>query len=127
MSDINIHGVPNAGGSYSLTGKKVMVHDPVAPLSESTVMVDATDFGSAGPGNYSAPMWKEADGDMIAGNTDFTHASLVGATQMNYIIVNKVIEFIDEDYTFDPITGTIDRTPNQWFAGDKMITPHKTA
>jgi hypothetical protein len=126
MSAINIHGVPNASGGYSLTGKKVMVHDPVAPLATSTVMVDATDLGTGG-GVYSAPMWKQTDGDMTIGETDFTHASLIGATQMNFIIVNKVIEFINEDYTFDPLTGTIDRTPNQWFAGDKMITPHKTA
>lgn len=126
MSAINIHGVPNASGGYSLTGKKVMVHDPVAPLDTSTVLVNATDF-AAGGSVYAAPMWKEADGDMTAGQTDFTHASLVGATEMNFIIVNKVIEFIDEDYTFDPLTGTIDRSPNQWFAGDKMVTPHKTA
>lgn len=102
-----------------------MVHDPTAPLATSTVLFDADGF--AGAGSYAAPMWKEANGDMVAGQTDFTHASLIGATQMNYIIVNKIIEFIDEDYTFDSVTGTIDRAPNQWFAGDKMITPHKTA
>lgn len=126
MSAINIHGVPNAPGGYSLTGKKVMVHDPVAALATSTVLVDAETLATGG-GVYSAPMWKEADGDMTAGQTDFTDASLIGATHMNFIIVNKVIEFIDEDYTFDNSTGTIDRAPNQWFAGDKMVTPHKTA
>jgi hypothetical protein len=124
MSSINIHGIPNAPGGYSLAGKKVMVHDPVAPLASSTKLVDATDFG--GGGGYSAPMWKQADGDLVIGETDFTHASLVGATQINFIIVNKIVEFIDDDYTFDPVTGTIDRSPNQWFAGDKMVTPHKT-
>lgn len=126
MSAINIHGVPNAPGGYSLTGKKVMVHDPVAALDSSTVLVDATDLGS-GSGGYSAPIWKESMGQLVVGQTDFTSASLIGATEMNFIIVNKVIEFIDEDYTFNSATGTIDRAPNQWFAGDKMITPHKTA
>jgi hypothetical protein len=122
MGSINIHGVPNAGVGYSLTGKKVMVHDPVAPLATSTVLVDATDLGSAG--GYSAPMWTEAGGDMTEGSTTFTDASLIGATEMNFIIVNKVIEFIDEDYTFNNLTGTITRT-NEWQEGDKMVTPHK--
>lgn len=125
MSDINIHGVPDAPGGYSLTGKKVMVHDDSAPLATSTVKVLATDLaGSGSGGGYEAPMWKEADGDMTAGLNTFTHASIVGATEMNYIIVNKVIEFIDEDYTFD---GTTITRTNIWFAGDKMITPFKPA
>jgi hypothetical protein len=128
MSDINIHGIPDAPGGYSYTGKKVMVHDPVAPLGSSTVLVDATDFSSGGGGTgYAAPMWKESDGDMTAGFTTFTNASLVGATEINFIIVNKVVEFIDEDYTFDQITGTIDRSPNTWASGDKMVTPYKPA
>lgn len=123
---INIQQVPNAPGGYSLTGKKVMVHDQSAPLESSTVMVNATSLGGDGgsDGSYAAPMWKEADGDMTAGLTTFSHASLIGATEMNFIIVNKVIEFIDDDYTFNSGTGTITRT-NQWFAGDKMVTPHK--
>jgi hypothetical protein len=127
MSDINIHGVPLAPGGYSLTDKHVMVHDLSAPLATSTVLVDATEFGSGGGSGYAAPMWKEADGDMTAGLTTFSHASLIGATEMNFIIVNKVIEFIDEDYTFNSGTGEIDRAPNLWFAGDKMVTPHKPA
>lgn len=120
---INIHGVPNAPVGYSLTGKKIMVHDPVAPLATSTKLVDATSIGGA----YKAPMWTEEDGDLTEGSNDFTHSSLIGATEMNFIIVNKVIEFIDEDYTFDPLTGTIDRSPNEWFASDKMVTPYKPA
>jgi hypothetical protein len=121
---INIHQIPNAPPGYSLTGKKIMVHDQTAPLAASTVMVNATSLGD-GAGGYAAPMWKEADGDMVAGQTDFAHADLIGATEINFIIVNKIIEFIDDDYTFDIVTGTIDRSPNQWFAGDKMITPYK--
>lgn len=122
---INIHGVPNASGGYSLTGKKIMVHDPVAPLETSTVLVNATSLG--GGGGNAGPMWKEADGDMTAGETTFQNDDLIGATDLNYIIVNKIIEFIDDDYTFDPVTGTIDRSPNEWFAGDKMVTPYKPA
>ena len=126
MSDINIHGIPNAPGGYSLTGKKVMVHNPTAPLGSSTVLVDATTIAGTG-GSDKSTMWKEADGDMTAGITTFANAALVGATEMNFIIVNKVIEYIDEDYTFDNVTGTIDRSPNQWQAGDKMVTPYKPA
>lgn len=121
---INIHGIPDAPVGYSLTGKKIMVHDPLAPLATSTKLYPASSLG--GGGGYAAPMWKESDGDMTAGLTTFTDASLVGATEMNFIIVNKVIEFIDEDYTFNSATGTITRT-NQWQVGDKMITPHKPA
>jgi len=122
---INIQQVPNAPGGYSLTGKKIMVHDQTAPLNASTVMVPATSLGGSGSGDsYAAPMWKESDGDMTAGLTTFQDNSLIGASEINFIIVNKVIEFIDEDYTFDDVTGTITRT-NIWFAGDKMITPYK--
>ena len=122
---INIQQIPNAPGGYSLTGKKVMVHDQTAPLATSTVLVNATSFGGSGGGGYAAPIWKEADGDMVAGQTDFQDNSLIGASEINFIIVNKIIEFIDDDYTFDSITGTIDRSPNLWFAGDKAITPYK--
>lgn len=128
MSIINIHGIPNAPGGYSLSGKKVMVHDPLAALDTSTKLVDAEDLGNGTvAGGYAAPMWKETDGDMVAGETTFQHDDLIGATEVNYIIVNKIIEFIDEDYTFDPVTGTIDRSPNEWFALDKMVTPYKPA
>lgn len=125
MSDINIHGVPNAPVGYSLTGKKIMVHDPIAPLATSTKMYDATSFASSN--QFTKLMFKEADGDMTAGQTDFTHASLIGATELLEITVNKVVEYVDEDFTFDPVTGTIDRTPNIWFAGDKMVVGFKSA
>lgn len=121
---INIQQVPDAPVGYDLTGKKIMVHDQAAPIGASTVMVDADDLG--GGGGYAAPIWSVDGGDLTAGLTTFTHASLIGATEMNFIIVNKVIEFIGDDYTFNSGTGTITRT-NEWFAGDKMITPHKTS
>lgn len=122
---INTSGIPNAPDGYSLTGKKIMVHDPSAPITANTVLYPASSLGGGG-GNYAAPMWKEADGDMTAGLTTFSHASLVGATEINFIIVNKINEYIDEDYTFNSGTGTITRV-NQFQSGDKMITPHKPA
>lgn len=97
-----------------------MVHNQSAPLASSTLLIPAGTLGAS----YAAPMWKESDGDMTAGLFTFVHANLIGATEMNYIIVNKVIEFIDDDYTFDNVTGTITRT-NPWIAGDKMVTPYK--
>lgn len=103
-----------------------MVHDQTQPPGTSTVLVAATALAGAGGGGYSAPMWTEAGGDMTAGLTTFGHASLIGATEMNFIIVNKVIEFINEDYTFNSGTGIITRV-NTWQVGDKMITPFKPA
>ena len=121
---INIQQIPNAPGGYSLTGKKVMVHDQTAPLESSTVMVNATSLGGGGTGgSYAAPIWTDAD--FTAGLNTFQHNDLIGASEMNFIIVNKVIEFITDDYTFDDATGTITRT-NIWFAGDKMVTPYKS-
>lgn len=120
---INTNQVPNAPGGYSLVGKEIMVHDPTAPITANTVMVAATVVASGGT-NYAAPMWTEAGGNMTAGSFTFTHASLIGATQMNFIIVNKINEYIGDDYTFNSGTGTITRI-NAWQAGDKLITPHK--
>ena len=120
---INIQQIPNAPGGYSLTGKKIMVHDQTAPLATSTVMVNATSLGGVGGGDsYAAPMWTDAD--FTAGLNTFQHNDLIGASEINFIIVNKVIEFIGDDYIFDDVTGTITRT-NIWFAGDKMVTPYK--
>lgn len=104
-----------------------MVHDQTAPLASSTVMVNATAFtGGVSGSGYAAPVWKETDGDMTSGLNTFQDNSLIGASEINYIIVNKVIEFIDEDYTFNDVTGTITRV-NIWFPGDKMVTPYKPA
>ena len=121
---INIQQIPNAPGGYSLTGKKVMVHDQTAPLATSTVLVNATSFGGSGGGGYAAPIWKEADGDMVAGSNDIQNNDLIGATELHEITVNKILEYLDDDFTFDDVTGTITRI-NQWFAGDKMVTPYK--
>lgn len=126
MADINIQQIPDAPGGYSLTGKKLMVHDQSAPLASSTVLLPATSFGPGSGGGYAAPLWEVdgAGGSPVAGAFTFVSAGLIGATEMNYIIVNKVIEIIGDDFTFDNSTGTITRI-NQWITGDKMITPYK--
>jgi|SRR5688572_15291779 len=123
---INIQQVPNAPGGYSLTGKKIMVHDQTAPLATSTVMVNATSLGGGGGGGLVSRYWKEADADMIAGSNDIQNNDLIGATELHEISVNKVLEYLDEDFTFDDVTGTITRL-NQWFAGDKMVAKFKLA
>ena len=122
---INIQQVPNAPPGYDLTGKKVMVHDQTAPLATSTVLVNATSFGRSGGGLVSR-MWKEADADMVAGSNDIQNNDLIRATELHEISVNKVLEYLDEDFTFDDVTGTITRI-NQWFAGDKMVAKFKLA
>ena len=123
---INIQQVPNAPGGYSLTGKKIMVHDQTAPLATSTVMVNATSFGGGSAGGLVSRFWKEADADMIAGSNDIQNNDLIGASELHEISVNKVLEYLDEDFTFDDVTGTITRL-NQWFAGDKMVAKFKLA
>jgi len=124
---INIQQVPNAPGGYSLTGKKIMVHDQTAPLATSTVMVNATSLGGGGgESGLVSRYWKEADADMVAGSNDIQNNDLIGATELHEISVNKVLEYLDEDFTFDDVTGTITRL-NQWFAGDKMVAKFKLA
>lgn len=81
--------------------------------------------GGAGS-SYAAPKWLEEDGDMTEGEYTFQDDSLIGATQMNFIIVNNNVEFITVDYTFDGVTGTITRV-NAWQVFDEMVTPHKPA
>ncbi len=123
---INIQQIPNAPGGYSLTGKKIMVHDQTAPLASSTVLIPATSLGG-GSGGLVSRFWKETDADMTAGLTTITKAELIGATELHEITVNKITEYLDEDFTFNDVTGTIDRSPNQWFAGDKMVAKFKPA
>ena len=123
---INIQQIPNAPGGYSLTGKKIMVHDQTAPLATSTVMVNATSLGGGSTGGLVSRFWKEADADMIAGSNDIQNNDLIGASELHEISVNKVLEYLDEDFTFDDVTGTITRL-NQWFAGDKMVAKFKLA
>lgn len=64
----------------------------------------------------------ETDGLPVPGATTYQLEVLKNALNLEYIIVNdanesrKLLKF-----TFDSATGTIDRSPNIWFAGDVLI------
>lgn len=76
--------------------------------------------------DYFAPMW-EVDGNPgspVTGQNTFQNSAFVGAQQLTFIIVNKTIEFLGEDFLFNSTTGTITRN-NTWVIGDKMVTPYK--
>lgn len=76
--------------------------------------------------DYKAPMWivDGNPGSPEIGENTFQTNSLIGAEEINFIFVNKVVEFIGEDYLFNTITGTITRN-NTFQVGDKMVTPYK--
>jgi len=57
-----------------------------------------------------------AVGPIISGFT-YQNDSLIGATGLAMINVNKNTEYVGEDYTFNGVTGTITRV-NQWQQGD---------
>ena len=58
----------------------------------------------------------------IAGQTIYQNDFLIGAINLDYIIVNDTNESKNlGKFTFDSTTGTIDRSPNIWFAGDSLI------
>lgn len=61
-------------------------------------------------------------GSPVAGSTTYQNNLLKGAVDIKYIIVAKTIETIlDGDFTFDTITGTIDRSPNSWEDEQSLI------
>ncbi len=76
--------------------------------------------GGSGTGGYAAPLFTT----MTPGLTTFTNAALVGATELNFIIVNNIVETLNVEFTFNIGTGTITRT-NIWIANDTLIVPHK--
>jgi hypothetical protein len=84
-------------------------------FKDGTADTDLVEKTTGGGGNGSLVFT-----DMVAGDTTYQNNTLKNKT-INYIIVNKIIETLDDDFTFDDVTGTIDRTPNQWQAGDKLI------
>lgn len=58
----------------------------------------------------------------IAGQTTFQNDVLIGAVNLEYIIVNNNNESKKMgNFTFNSATGIIDRIPNIWFAGDVLI------
>lgn len=129
---------PGAGGSWVLIAGTVNGANVLSQLQDvlgvgwspedgDTLVYDASinlwrPATGGSTGKYYAPLW--SGGSIPVGSNIFTNGVLVGASEINYIIVNKVIEFIGDDYTFDPVLGKVTRT-NQFQAGDKMITPYK--
>ena len=58
----------------------------------------------------------------IAGQSSYQNDFLIGALNVDYIIVNDTNESRNlGKFTFDSTTGTLDRSPNIWFAGDSLI------
>jgi len=82
--------------------------------------------GKSGGGGYFAPLWvvDGGVGSPAVGQNTFQNIRLIGASELNFIIVNKVVEVVGEDYLFDSGTGTITRN-NDFMVGDTMITPYK--
>lgn len=74
------------------------------------------------------------DGGPAAGETVWVPdaAVLVGATLVNFIIVNNNIEMSVplspyNNFSFNDVFGSIDRSPNQYALGDTVIVPYKPA
>lgn len=64
----------------------------------------------------------ETAGLPIPGLTTYQHDSLIGALNLEYIIVNNANETRQLlQFDFNNVTGTIDRDPNVWFEGDVLI------
>jgi hypothetical protein len=58
----------------------------------------------------------------VAGQTIYQNNSLIGAFGIDYLIVNDAPESaIAGKFTFDTVTGTIDRIPKIWFVDDVLI------
>lgn len=61
-------------------------------------------------------------GSPVDGQGSYQNLVLVGAVDIAYIIIAKTIETIlNGDFTFDPVTGTINRSPNVFVTGDTLI------
>lgn len=55
-------------------------------------------------------------------STTYQNNALIGAIGLDTIVVNNANETeIKGDFTFDSVTGTINRSPNIWFAGDVLV------
>lgn len=58
----------------------------------------------------------------IPGLTYYQNDVLIGALNLEYIIVNNANESRKlNNFTFNNVTGRIDRSPNTWFQGDVLI------
>lgn len=59
-------------------------------------------------------------GSPVEFSTTYQNDALIGATALNQITVNKITEYIDQEYTFNGVTGTITRI-NQWQELDTSV------
>jgi len=58
----------------------------------------------------------------VPGDTAYQNDDLIGAFDLEYIIVNNAIETKKlSQFTFNSTTGNIERSPNTWFEGDVLI------
>jgi hypothetical protein len=82
-----------------------------------------------GGGGYEQVVGVAGDGgtNPIAGENTWTVEALIGATNLNFTIVNNLPEMIGTDFTFNSETGTITRPGNVWQVGDKIIVPFTPA
>jgi len=65
----------------------------------------------------------EIDNLPVAGSSIWQSDALIGAVNLEWIIVNNNNESKNlGNFSFDSNTGTIDRSPNIFFAGDSIIT-----
>jgi hypothetical protein len=92
MASINIHGIPNAPVDYDLTGKKVMVHDPVADLDSSTVLVNAEDLGGEGGGGSGgvSSVGATINGDAI----DISNSPITDSGNIDFEFVGTADEYV---------------------------------
>lgn len=104
-----VNGGGSGGGSGSGSGPCSIVNNNYITINNH--------------GNYTLAVKVDGNpGSPVAGATSYQNNILIGATNITYIIVAKAIETIaDGDFTFDPNTGTIDRSPNQFVFGDTLI------
>ena len=64
------------------------------------------------------------EGTPVLGLTTYQNNELIGAVNLNFIIVDNNIESaISGSFTFDAVTGTIDRSPNIWVEENRLIAP----
>jgi hypothetical protein len=59
-----------------------------------------------------------------AGTSTYTNNDLIGATDLDFIFINKVQYFSGEDFSFDNSVGTITMVAYTWFANDVVAIPH---
>lgn len=61
-------------------------------------------------------------GNPVAGQITWQSNKLIGAVNVDLIIVNKNTEDEGDDFTLDNVTGILTRN-TQWYTGDKLIIP----